>query len=195
MKYYCPNCENECMTKIIVKDETLKVRGQEITIKIKVRICEQCKEEILDRELDNENLKLFYDEYKKINNLLTTTEIKNIREQWGLSQSQFAILLGMGEKTITRYENGSIQDETHDNLIRLAKEHCSFKTIWELRNHKLDEKSRNKVLKILNAKDTAKNYFFTSVSLKPSYEYKYEQLQSNNFQTRRLRNAKSKYSA
>lgn len=47
-------------------------------------------------------------------------EIKEIRDSFGLSQKDFAILLGFGEKTITRYENGSIQDESHDIAIRLA---------------------------------------------------------------------------
>lgn len=171
MKHYCPSCEKECATKVVEQNETLKVKGQEITLKVKVRICEKCGEGIIDKELDNASLKAFYEEYKKINNLLTTAEIKEIRNQWGLSQSQFALLLGMGEKTITRYENGNIQDETHDNLIRLARETESFRTLWDVRKDKLDRKTQNKVLSILEKKERISNYTITTIAQKQKFNY------------------------
>ena len=196
MKHYCPSCEKESATKIVEQYETLTVKGQEITLKVKVRICEECGEEIIDKELDNASLKEFYDEYKKLNNLLTTAEIKDVRTQWGLSQSQFAILLGMGEKTITRYENGNIQDETHDNLIRLAKETESFRTIWDIRKDKLDEKAQKKVLEILEEKENRKNYTLLSTQQAHSYQYKnIDIMPLFSFQTRRQRNAEQKYGA
>ena len=54
-------------------------------------------------------------------NLLTTNEIKEIRERYGLSQKDFALALGMGEITINRLENGSIQSEAVDSIIRLSE--------------------------------------------------------------------------
>lgn len=195
MKYYCPSCEKESATKVVEKNETLNVRGQEITLKVKVRVCEKCEEEIIDKELDNESLKEFYEKYKKLNNLLTTAEIKDIRNQWGLSQSQFAILLGMGEKTITRYENGSIQDETHDNLIRLAKETQSFRTLWDLRKNNLDKKTQKKVLEILEEKENISNYTITSIVQDHSYEYNFNSAMMYNLQLRGNKYAEQKYSS
>lgn len=195
MKHYCPSCEKECTTKVVEQNETLKVKGQDITLKVKVRICEKCGEEIIDKELDNESLKAFYEEYKKINNLLTTAEIKEIRNQWGLSQSQFALLLGMGEKTITRYENGNIQDETHDNLIRLARETESFRTLWDVRKDKLDRKTQNKVLSILEEKEKVNNYTFTSIAQEQQFNYSMEGFPLFSLHLRRQRNAEQKYGA
>ena len=195
MKHYCPSCEKECTTKVVEQNETLKVKGQDITLKVKVRICEKCGEEIIDKELDNESLKAFYEEYKKINNLLTTAEIKEIRNQWGLSQSQFALLLGMGEKTITRYENGNIQDETHDNLIRLARETESFRTLWDVRKDKLDRKTQNKVLSILEEKEKVNNYTFTSIAQEQQFNYSMESFPLFSLHLRRQRNAEQKYGA
>lgn len=181
MKRYCPNCETECLTKIIERNETLTVRGCEITLKVKMRICAECGEGIIDKELDDISLKEFYDEYKKINNLLTATEIKEIRMQWGLSQSQFAILLGMGEKTITRYENGSIQDETHDNLIRLSREIESFKTIWSIRKEKLDKRTQKKVSEILAKRDNVNQFCINALSQKDPYQSVHDLTLFNNW--------------
>lgn len=47
--------------------------------------------------------------------------IKQIRESYGLSQKDFALLLGLGEVTITRYESKTIQDKAQDEMIRNAK--------------------------------------------------------------------------
>jgi putative zinc finger/helix-turn-helix YgiT family protein len=52
--------------------------------------------------------------------LLSSTQIKAIREKLGLSQAAMAERLGVGEKTYTRWESGrSIQNKSSDNLIRL----------------------------------------------------------------------------
>ena len=85
--------------------------------------CEVCKEVILPPELI-ESL----DEQRYIRlGLLSPTEIKAIRVKAGLSQSEISKLLGIGEKTYTRWETGkSLQNKSSDNLIRLFGEDSSF---------------------------------------------------------------------
>ena len=39
-----------------------------------------------------------------------------------MSQATLSRVLGFGEKTITRYESGAIQDRAHDNLLRLIED-------------------------------------------------------------------------
>ncbi len=170
MKKYCPVCGKETDTEVIEKKENLTVKGYEITLKVKIRICKECREELIDEELDKKSLNAFYEEYKRTHNLLTANEIKKIREKWGVSQSQFSIILGMGEKTITRYENGSIQDETHDNLIRLANELNNFKLIWNLRKNIFDKKVNQKIESQIEKAET-----IFSVMVKPicGQEYSY----------------------
>ena len=131
--FYCCECQSMCTTKIIEKPQTFKVKGREITLIAPVRVCATCGEEILDEELDNETLKMFYDEYRRLENLLLPEEIKAIRQKYNLSQASFAKLLGFGEKTITRYENGAIQDLCHDNMIRLMESIDSFMILWRER--------------------------------------------------------------
>jgi len=54
--------------------------------------------------------------------LLTSDEIVNIREQYGLSQSDFSKLLGWDEVTISRYETKAIQNESEDKILRLIRD-------------------------------------------------------------------------
>ena len=77
-------------------------------------------EEIFDRNIEIENDIRLYDIYKKQMNLLTSSEIKNIRKKYGMNQKEFALSIGVGEITIHRFENGSIQTESVDSIIRLS---------------------------------------------------------------------------
>lgn len=78
--------------------------------------CQQCGEEILPYALN----KAIDVEATKRQGLLTPEEIRQIRERTGLSAVEIAHLLGVGEKTYTRWENGrSIQNKSNDTLIRL----------------------------------------------------------------------------
>lgn len=141
-KEYCPNCKKMVDTMLTEKYETLSVRGQEITLKVKMRICKECDEPLVDDELDDISLKQFYDEYRRLNNLLFPNDIKKIREKYKMSQTEFAKLLGMGDKTITRYENGAIQERVHDNLIRVVNNSNVFADLIE-RNSNYIESNKN----------------------------------------------------
>lgn len=72
------------------------------------------------------NLLCARDAYRKQAGLLTSKEISSIRSQYGFSQSDFALLLGLGEITITRYESKSIQDEPYDQLMRIVGNDPAF---------------------------------------------------------------------
>ena len=58
------------------------------------------------------------DEYRKKVGLLTSEEIKMIRETYGISQKDFSEILDWGLATITRYENHQVQDRAHDDVLR-----------------------------------------------------------------------------
>lgn len=125
-KYYCQKCNKMMDSEVVERLETLSIRGEVIQLKVKMRVCKECGEPLADDELDDISLKQFYDEYRRKNNLLFPNEIKKIREKYNMSQTEFAKLLGMEEKTITRYENGTIQERTHDNLIRAVNNNFVF---------------------------------------------------------------------
>ena len=116
---YCPNCGDFTRARLITKDEEYEVKGDKFSIKAEVFSCTRCNEEIFDEERDSLNLNKVYDLYRKKYNLLTTDEIKNLREKYGLSQRAISRLLGWGEVTYSRYENGAIQDIAHNEVMEL----------------------------------------------------------------------------
>ena len=103
------------------REVTTEVKGIKIKFTEKYKVDAKTNEEIFDIDIEQENDVRLYNIYKKRMNLLTTNEIKEIRERYGLSQKDFALALGMGEITINRLENGSIQSEAVDSIIRLSE--------------------------------------------------------------------------
>jgi transcriptional regulator with XRE-family HTH domain len=51
--------------------------------------------------------------------MLQPQEIKALRNNLGLTQQELANLLGWGGATLSRYENGALQDEAHETTLRL----------------------------------------------------------------------------
>lgn len=125
---YCDVCGKEVETKIITRQETFKVCGEDITIDAQVLVCAECGEELFCEELDSATLVNAYNEYRRKHKLLLPDEIKKIREQYGLSQRSFAKLLDWGDKTICRYENGSVQDKAHNSLLLFLREPENMRT-------------------------------------------------------------------
>jgi HTH-type transcriptional regulator / antitoxin MqsA len=83
-------------------------------------VCGTCGEEELPPEL----VARIEAERYRLEGLLSPTELKDVRARIGLSQRDMAKLLGVGEKTFTRWELGlSSQTKSMDNLIRLADQH------------------------------------------------------------------------
>ena len=117
MRRFCEECGKEVETRVVTKQESYSVCGENIEVDAEVLICAECGEEFFCEELDGKTLNNAYDKYRRKHKLLFPKEIKDIREQYGLSQRGFAKLLNWGDKTIYRYENGSIQDKAHNSLL------------------------------------------------------------------------------
>lgn len=122
MKRFCDVCGKDVDTEIVNKKETYTVCGENVDVDAKVLVCSICGNELFSEDLDNETLVLAYNEYRRRHKLLLPGEIKEIRQQYGLSQRGLARILNWGDKTIARYENGSIQDKAHNSLLLLLRD-------------------------------------------------------------------------
>jgi len=147
---FCYECVKNVNTEIVESYETFNVKGMEIKVLSKKRVCSECGEEMSDVELDDATLTKAYEKYKAKNNMLTSNEIKEIRKKYSISQKGLALLLGWGEKTITRYENGSLQDKTHDSILKSIRDYNKFIEYWEKNSNKLSETERLRVETKLN---------------------------------------------
>ena len=146
MKKYCENCGKEVNTKLVLRKETYNVCGEPIEVEAGVLVCSECGEDFYCEELDNATLIRAYNEYRKKHKLLLPEEIKKIREQYGLSQRSFAKLLNWGDKTIFRYENGSIQDKAHNSLLLFLREPANMRTYLVENEVTLDSRQLKKLL-------------------------------------------------
>lgn len=136
-KIYCPNCNKMVDGQVISKEETFKVKGEDIKGLSSIMICNECKKEVFVEELEEKNFENVYSEYRKKHDLLSPSDIKNIREHYGLSQRSLAKLLEWGEITIHRYESGNLQDKPHDDLLRLIVKAENMLGIYEKNAHLL----------------------------------------------------------
>lgn len=136
MRLFCEKCRDMREVRVIQKQESYPVKGEEITIQADVCTCAECGTEIMSIEYDDENLRRAYAIYRERHHLLKPEQIKAIRDFYEISQVSFARMLGVGDKTIARYENGSLQDESINNLILLAKNPQNLRKLAE---RKLDK--------------------------------------------------------
>ncbi|BBB92322.1 MAG TPA: DUF4065 domain-containing protein [Methylomusa anaerophila] len=142
---FCPHCLEERAYHTIEKKEVYPVKGEPVEITATVAVCDACGEEIFQPDLDNANLLLAYDVYRRKHKLLFPAEIKSIREKYGLSQRKFAKLLGWGEITVHRYEAGALQDIAHNDVLKLLQDPLNMQRLLEQRQSELDEKEYKKL--------------------------------------------------
>ena len=150
MKKYCEECGREVETSVITKKERYDVCGEPIEVDAQVLVCDECGEEFYCEELDDATLVTAYNEYRKRHKLLLPDEIRKIREQYGLSQRGFAKLLNWGDKTIFRYENGSIQDKAHNSLLLFLREPENMRTYLMENEVPLDDRQKAKLLETVD---------------------------------------------
>ena len=82
--------------------------------------CARCGEQILPPAL----IARIEAERYRLEGLLSPMEVREARTRIGFTQLEMARLLGVGDKTYTRWELGlSTQTKSMDNLVRLADQH------------------------------------------------------------------------
>ena len=131
---------NKNNTKIIERKAIYTVKGEPIEIIEKVRINLYNNQEMIDEKLEDDNLEKIYNQYRKKKGLLTPEQIKNIREKYGLSQRAFSRILGWGEITIHRYENGALQDRSHNDSLILLENPTNLKKLLEENKDRINQK-------------------------------------------------------
>lgn len=183
---FCGFCGREQEVSIQKKEKSFVVRGEKISAKVTIATCTVCHEVISDEKMEKENETLVYGEYRKKMNLLFPAEIKRIRDRYGISQAAFASFFGFGEKTITRYENGAVQDIPHDLLIRQAADLDSFAKIYDLRKNQMDPADVAKLDEVFerglspsNFTILKKNLSLRYVSYQPKDDYQSNLLSEN----------------
>lgn len=167
---FCNNCDDYKEFNVIVKSEVYEVKGVDIEIDAKVSVCKCCNEELFNEEIDEENFEMAYSIYRRKEGILSTREIKDIREVYGLSQRGFSKLLRWSEISMHRYEMGAIPDKAHNNTLLLLKNPANMAQLLESNPGILSERKevelKEKIKILLNSKsdENLKEYVLNSIS-------------------------------
>ena len=145
--HYCHKCGviNEDIVRREIT-ETITIKGNtKVTVRGYAAYCPICGARISD-ECDEEITMLAYREYRSIHGLLQPEEIKAVREKYGLSARQFAMLLNLGDHIIYELERGAIATVSIDNSIRSVITFEMLREYLSTKKTKLSAKEVNRLL-------------------------------------------------
>jgi len=151
---FCVVCGDDRELQRKQKAVEYTVRNEKVNVDLPVTLCPVCRTEEVAEGFGRDPVELAYEAYRNKHNLLKPSEIKETRERYRLSQKSFAKLLGMSEATINRYEQGALQDATHDNAIRAFQVPEFFRDALNRRGELLSDWQRARVQEAITAGDS-----------------------------------------
>ncbi|MBN2697134.1 MAG: DUF4065 domain-containing protein [Bacilli bacterium] len=175
---FCHACLKEHEVDTVAVTEESIFRGKPVSFQAVYDYCSNLDQLLETEELIKINQLSLIDAYRKEVNLLTSDEIRRIREKYGVSQKDFSEILNWGEVTIIRYENHQIQDQAHDEVMRkIGTDTQWFKELLVSARERLSEKRFKKYLDIvlqqmaLNKSSYIESFMEASISKYDGTEY------------------------
>ena len=126
----CPICGEGHVTAQVQEIES-DYKGHKAMLPLHYKLCNVCTSDFAGAPESKLNRRVLMAFRKRIDGLLTGTEITALRKQYQLTQGQAARLFGGGPVAFSKYENDDVaQSESMDNLLRLVRR--SAQAFWQL---------------------------------------------------------------
>lgn len=93
--------------------------GEKFLVETEAMVCPKCGYTTLNASQIDGFATRLADKYRAKHGLLTSAQIRAIRNRLGKSQEEFAKYLNVGVASVKRWELGKVQDKSSDELIRL----------------------------------------------------------------------------
>jgi len=164
----CPVCGEGVLKSNRIREE-FEYKGHRIGLDVTVYSCSICGEEFYDDEEMKSYQKTIKDFQRSVDGLLTSDDIKQVREKFGLSQRKLARILGVAERSIAKYELGIVaQSKAMDNLLRALKEFPELlRFLMEINTGR-----KRKIRRTLVTKDSSTAYnIYMHYPYKTGYEW------------------------
>jgi len=145
----CPLCEEEGLIEAVHVKKTFDIRGEPVEVSCEVSKCDKCGEEFINPMSQRDPLVQAYRTYQRQHNMLQPEEIKELRKRYGLTQGELTRILGWGGATLSRYENGSLQDTAHDRALKLLREPENLLRLIKENPEALGERRRSSMIRNL----------------------------------------------
>lgn len=115
----CLSCMEEHQVDVVEEEEEKTIfKGIDVDFTAVYEYCPNMDAFLETEEMMRGNDLAVKDAYRRKMGLLTSEEIKKIRDTYKMSQKDFSEILDWGGATITRYENYQVQDRAHDDVLR-----------------------------------------------------------------------------
>ena len=118
MLSFCEECRNEVEFKIEKAEITGELNGTQCKFDGKKAICTKCGSELYVGEIEDENLKKLYDEYRLQNGIISLEEILEIPDKCGVDERKLSTIPGWKEMTFQRYCEGYIPTKEHSDKLK-----------------------------------------------------------------------------
>lgn len=112
------SCMEEHDVSTVIVREHNGFKGKEVDYDAIYEYCDSADEYTATEEMIRTNDISFKDAYRHSSGLLSSKDICGLRKKYGISQTDLSTLLGLGAKTITRYESSQVQDMAYDVILR-----------------------------------------------------------------------------
>ncbi len=125
-----------CNAVLHVTPKKMSFRKEEFDVYDYYYVCDETKKEFTTADATDLTLKQLYNQYREKNNILFPEQIKQLREQYGITPVKMSEVLGFGENVYRNYEKGEIPSKSNaktldlitnpDNFIDLAEKSKLF---------------------------------------------------------------------
>ena len=119
----CPICDMGVL-ELKQKEFNFEYKGHNTPFNKEVLVCSSCDDSFLKDSDEKEMDRYLTDERRKIDRLLTSEEIRQVRKLYDVTQVKFAEIFEVGKKNFARYETGAAtQSRSMDKLLRVLRKY------------------------------------------------------------------------
>lgn len=139
-KSLCPHCDEVVEFESISKREEYPLNKGCVEISAQLSRCPACGGTFTDMKQEEFNYELAVEVLRREKGLLFPSEIKDIRNNYKLSQRQFCTLLGWSHVSLANYEKGKIQEQAHNDVLLFLRNPRNMRSLLQYHRKNLDEK-------------------------------------------------------
>ena len=123
---------------------TVKFRGEEYNY-IHSYYVEPDGQRYTTTEIDEENVRQVYDQYRAKYGIPSPEEIAGIKERYGLSNAKLAALLGFGENQTANYLDGEVPSLSNGKTLAAIRHPIVMEAYVDNARAQIGEKAYNKL--------------------------------------------------